>query len=435
MLNRLVDLGNTVVVIEHNLDVIKTADWIVDMGPEAGDGGGYVVAYGTPEDVVHHARLAEKASSSRARKNGEPLLRSHTGDVLAEAISSSPHEKRKFHDFAAEEERRNGDVDIAEVGKDARMPWEADGRRWHTVDRVGRKGSPCRWDGRILKKVVDRIEATEKFGDTNWNSRTIVEIAAPTKSDGWFMHAITGEEWLLKLKFRVAKNSFKRETLVAQLGLKPLNDLPDLPVYGNEPRVKCKNLRGPFQEVQLQVYSLEEVDKPEFWKFVDAAIAGFGRFADRVRQNPEDIMPWKVLGQKWHFARKGFPPGKTPAWDADLLEELCERLCDAATKGQFLWNNQQLVHMFVPEQREPWATIYTKRIAGLDLTLTGPAGNFALGRITELGVDREFTAGAQLDTLRLRFVSPEDFDRGDLREFLAEHFASVSNGKRTASTV
>src|SRR5205085_10259984 len=52
VLNRLVDLGNTVVVIEHNLDVIKTADWIIDLGPEAGDGGGYIVAEGTPEDVV-----------------------------------------------------------------------------------------------------------------------------------------------------------------------------------------------------------------------------------------------------------------------------------------------------------------------------------------------------------------------------------------------
>ncbi|MEX2560076.1 MAG: excinuclease ABC subunit UvrA, partial [Pirellulales bacterium] len=48
VLNRLVDLGNTVVVIEHNLDVIKTADWVIDMGPEACEGGGHVVAYGTP---------------------------------------------------------------------------------------------------------------------------------------------------------------------------------------------------------------------------------------------------------------------------------------------------------------------------------------------------------------------------------------------------
>jgi excinuclease ABC subunit A len=355
--------------------------------------------------------------------------RSHTGEVLAEVLKHSPREKRKLYDFAAEETARRGDLDIAEVGKDARMPWEVDGRRWHTQDRVGRKGDPCRWDGRILEKVVDRIADTGKFGEINWNARTIVEIASPTRSDGWFFHAITGEEWLLRLKFRVAKNTFNRETLVAQLALKPLNDLPDLPVYGHEPRVKCKNLRGPFQEVQLQVHSLEEIDKPAFWKFVDAAIAGFGRFAERVRQKPEDIMPWKVLGQKWHFARKGFPPGKPPQWDVELLEELCERLTETAPDGQFLWNNQQLVHVLVPEQREPWATIYTKRPVAVDLVLTGPKGHFALGRIAELGADREFTAGPRLDALRLRFADAEDLDRGDLREFLAEHKATVESRK------
>jgi excinuclease ABC subunit A len=52
VLSRLVDAGNTVVVIEHNLDVIKTADWIIDLGPEGGDGGGRVIAEGTPEEVA-----------------------------------------------------------------------------------------------------------------------------------------------------------------------------------------------------------------------------------------------------------------------------------------------------------------------------------------------------------------------------------------------
>ena len=51
ILRRLSDGGNTVVVIEHNLDVIKTADYIIDMGPEGGDGGGTVIAKGTPEEV------------------------------------------------------------------------------------------------------------------------------------------------------------------------------------------------------------------------------------------------------------------------------------------------------------------------------------------------------------------------------------------------
>ena len=52
VLQSLVDKGNTVITIEHNLDVIKCADWIIDMGPEGGDGGGTVIAEGTPEDVA-----------------------------------------------------------------------------------------------------------------------------------------------------------------------------------------------------------------------------------------------------------------------------------------------------------------------------------------------------------------------------------------------
>jgi excinuclease ABC subunit A len=52
VLTRLRDAGNTLIVIEHNMDVIKTADWIVDLGPEGGDGGGRIVAQGTPEQVA-----------------------------------------------------------------------------------------------------------------------------------------------------------------------------------------------------------------------------------------------------------------------------------------------------------------------------------------------------------------------------------------------
>jgi excinuclease ABC subunit A len=56
VLHELVETGNSVVVIEHNLEVIKTADWIIDLGPEGGDGGGEIVAAGTPEDVAKEKR-------------------------------------------------------------------------------------------------------------------------------------------------------------------------------------------------------------------------------------------------------------------------------------------------------------------------------------------------------------------------------------------
>ncbi len=71
VLHRLAERGNTVVVIEHQLDVIKTADWIIDLGPEGGEAGGYVVAAGTPEDV---AEVKESLTGHSLR----PLLRGGT---------------------------------------------------------------------------------------------------------------------------------------------------------------------------------------------------------------------------------------------------------------------------------------------------------------------------------------------------------------------
>ena len=72
VLHELVEGGNTVVVIEHNLEVIKTADWIIDLGPEGGDGGGEIVAVGTPEEVAANPR-------------------SHTGAFLKEVMERRPH--------------------------------------------------------------------------------------------------------------------------------------------------------------------------------------------------------------------------------------------------------------------------------------------------------------------------------------------------------
>ena len=70
VLNRLVTLGNTVLIIEHNLDVIKQADWIIDLGPEGGEEGGRIVAQGTPEQVAR-------------------VKKSYTGQILARALNGN----------------------------------------------------------------------------------------------------------------------------------------------------------------------------------------------------------------------------------------------------------------------------------------------------------------------------------------------------------
>jgi excinuclease ABC subunit A len=71
VLHRLVEAGNTVIVIEHNLDIIKTADWIIDLGPEGGEGGGEIIAEGTPEQIMQ-------------------VERSYTGQFLRRHLASIP---------------------------------------------------------------------------------------------------------------------------------------------------------------------------------------------------------------------------------------------------------------------------------------------------------------------------------------------------------
>jgi excinuclease ABC subunit A len=82
VLERLVDAGNTVLVVEHNLEVIAAADWVIDMGPEAGEGGGRIVVEGPPEDIVIHAARWRQQQAGAAAAS-ESLLRSHTGEALA----------------------------------------------------------------------------------------------------------------------------------------------------------------------------------------------------------------------------------------------------------------------------------------------------------------------------------------------------------------
>jgi excinuclease ABC subunit A len=456
VIHRLVDLGNTAIVIEHNLDVIKNADWIVDLGPEAGEDGGHLVFAGTPEELAEKG-YAEKESAGKKRligkkeqkekqktkQNISPSLQhfpfpSHTAQSLLPVLEAGPFMGREVFDFDRLNEKKEDDVlSFREIGVGAKMPWEIDGQRWHTQERIGRTGHPIRWHGNVLAEIVRRIEAAGGFAATDWNNRSIIEIRAEKKSLGWFFHAITSDEWLLKMKFRTARNTFRRETLVTKLDLKPLNEMDSIPLYGNEPRVQIYRQSGHWQEIELRVHAWNEVNRPEFWDFLNTAIKEFINDSKKIEKKPQDLMPWKILGEKWHHLPKGLIGGNKLLWDISLLMELFGMLKGIAPDSQFVWTNKTFVSLSQPEtQRKekydgkhnlnrrkppPWLVVHTKRIDAVYVDLYVKKNSVPLGRVRSIGSEA-FVNGENesYDIVELRFAKKTELKKPEFQQFLLE---------------
>jgi excinuclease ABC subunit A len=287
VVHRLADLGNTVVIIEHNLEVIKTADWLLDLGPEAGHAGGELVAEGSPLEVARNPH-------------------SHTARFLRELMAAGPYVERvKFDPKAAARKvidsarGSNGKVDKpekrrnqtqaqartkgkqppqAESAASAKAPWEIDGRKWHTQDRVARNGRPARWDGRILELIADRVEKEggAAFSLTDWSERGVVRIFPKDRQDrlGFpFFHATTSGEWVVTLRFFLPRGTFKENAVERLLALVPFHE-SSTPVLSDAPRVKVTHVSS-VQEVTITGHALDDFETPGFETFLSRAIAGF----------------------------------------------------------------------------------------------------------------------------------------------------------------
>ena len=519
ILNSLVDAGNTVVVIEHNLDVIKTADWIIDLGPQAGSEGGWIVAEGTPEDVAAYAESfvrqhglpdgvrphgfsdgvrqhgvvpSPPSSGERARVSGpsvddasllqpaHPLVpsskkhatkqkstlaskaatsiqapltltlspedggegtgedttfspslasqpsalsphRSLTGEILARVLAEGRRGERESFDAEAARKKKSGDVDPSKIGAETRMPWEVDGRKWHTVDGLANNGKPRRWSGAMLARVIDQLEESDDFAPTNWSDRSTIEVMGKVKINGWFLHAHTGDEWLLSLKFRVGKKAFDELTLSQELGLKDVNDLDEIPVYNRQPRVRIRPAaNGPFEDVTVVLLKPSDMETPAFEQFFAKARQSFLDATNPQALDLDDLTPWKKLGRKWHLMRKGFLAGKIE-WDAAVLEELASLLDELLPDAKVDWTQKVVVNY--SRDKQPVANIVTKRPAGVDFSLYVPSGSVQLGQVASFGIEQEvapFKNG--LDAVQLRFTKVEQVNAAALKKFLSERF-------------
>jgi excinuclease ABC subunit A len=265
VIHRLADLGNTVIVIEHNLEVVKTADWLIDLGPEAGQEGGEVVVAGPPEVVA-----AEK--------------RSLTGVILKGILSAGPKaERARFDPKAAArkliDEAKKAAAEARAVGGDVKPPWELDGRAWHTRDRLARNGKAVRWDGRILELVVDRAVALGRFAPVDWSQRAVVKLSGVGRDAPVFFTAMTGHEWVLTLKFRVGRNTFQQAPLAAKLKLTAFHEAAT-PVLSDAARLVVSPGSGPIQDVTITAHSLDELETPAFHEFLVKAVASFQRLGE-----------------------------------------------------------------------------------------------------------------------------------------------------------
>jgi excinuclease ABC subunit A len=346
---------------------------------------------------------------------------SHTAPFLKEALASSPHAERSKYDPHEAAAEKAGDIPLEQVGRDVAMPWESDGEKWHTVDRLSHNGKPCHWEGAILTWLDREIHRLGEFSETNWKNQTIVEIAGPKKSQGWFFHAHTAHEWVVGLVFRVGRNTFKAVDLALRLCLPPLSELEGVQVYDDRPRVRVANRKGPWQEVGIVVHRLSEIDTPAFRDFLKEAVTAFGSHLQRMNTRPEDVMPWKVNGERWHLGDKGFPPGKKVEWKRSVLTRLLELVRSIEPEMEVSWDARAAITLRLPGITRGWAQFRTKETHGLDCRFVGKKGQFNLSQVEKFGLRPEITPQSEGECLRLLFQHEEHIHAASLKELLAEH--------------
>ncbi len=339
VLNRLVDAGNTVLVVEHNPEVIKTADWVIDLGPEGGEAGGEVVAAGTPEQV-----------------GAQP--HSHTGAVLRRALRQSRRAERPVYDPQAARGRRHGDGLQREVAalKVAAKPWELDGRRWHTEGRRQRGAAPPVWEAEAVAFLVDVIAEQDRLAEPHWDARDEVTVRHPGAEEP-FCSVMTNRRVALRVELRGAPGQFEQAQLAKRLELPPWHDVAGAE-HGRGPRLRVRREQE-FDRLRLQVVTRAEIDTQNFRTFVRTALRGYREAAgieevDLARVGEGVKLPWVADGYRWHTEQRRSHDDREPIW-REGLRYLAELIEAVAPDLDVEWHRRDQVVIRLPDtQKHVW---------------------------------------------------------------------------------
>ena len=269
VLNRLVDAGNTVIVIEHNMEVVKVADWVIDLGPGGGEAGGHIAAAGPPEVV------AESSESP-------------TAPFLAEALRRSPRAPRSELCLPSSEPvRAEQPAPAPGPSPEIRAPWERDGRQWHTEGRVLLSGACPVWHGEALDFLAGMVEALPGMGRADWSARSFVGLRPESQRAARFARVRTDEYWWFRAEFTTRKGLFDQGDLIRALGIRPFDEVEDLQVYGRWPRVRVNVRQRRWDRVTLFLWCREEIDTPAFREFLEHCYAGYREVAGLADEEGE----------------------------------------------------------------------------------------------------------------------------------------------------
>jgi excinuclease ABC subunit A len=180
------------------------------------------------------------------------------------------------------------------------------------------------------------------------------------------------------------------------------------------------NHKGPWQSVTVQVHALGEIDTPAFRDFLKDAAASFTANVKRLQTKPEDLMPWKLNGEKWHTGDKGFPPGRKVRWDRGVLSRALAVVREVAPEVVVSWDRRDAIALRVPGISRAWAEWRTKEAEALDCRFLGKKGQLNLAQVEGIAHAEIGRQRAEGDVLRLQLADLNAEQAAKLKQVLTE---------------